>query len=96
MRGTGMVLPRWLVAQGHRFHAPASEDRWFGLDLCLAGIVPRHVDSARLHAKSVSSWSAAGEQRTRYEAGRMAAARAYVGRLLKRGRGARSKPHGSF
>jgi hypothetical protein len=84
-RGTGMVLARRLVER-YRFHAPASEDLFYGLDLCLDGILPRHVDSARLRSASVRSWRAVRDQRTRYEAGRMAAARTYLGPLLRRRR----------
>ena len=39
---------------------------------------------ARLRSQGASSWGAFGGQKVRYEAGRMAAARAYVPRLLRR------------
>jgi glycosyltransferase involved in cell wall biosynthesis len=65
LRGTGMVLRRSLVER-FRFRAPASEDLWYSLDLCLAGVLPRHVDSARLRSESVRSWGAASGQRLRY------------------------------
>jgi hypothetical protein len=83
LRGTGMVLTRQVVER-FGFTAPASEDLWFSLDLCLAGIRPRHVESARLRSASVRSWGAAAGQRTRYEAGRVSAAREYLPRLLDR------------
>lgn len=83
LRGTGMVLSRRVVS-GFRFRAPASEDLWYSLDLCLAGIRPRHVESARLRSLNVGSWKAAGNQRVRYEAGRMSAAREFVRPLLRR------------
>jgi cellulose synthase/poly-beta-1,6-N-acetylglucosamine synthase-like glycosyltransferase len=83
LRGTGMVLRRQLVER-FSFHAPASEDLFFSLDLCLAGYRPRHVDTARLRSANPGSWSSASDQRQRYEAGRMAAARSYLGRLLRR------------
>lgn len=82
LRGTGMVLTRRVVGQ-FRFRAAASEDLWYSLDLCLAGIRPRHVESARLRSLNVGSWKAAGDQRLRYEAGRMSAAREFVGPLLR-------------
>ena len=84
LRGTGMVLRRELVER-FSFSAPASEDLFFSLELCLAGIRPRHVDSARLRSASVRSWDAAGGQKERYEAGRTAAARAFLPRLLATG-----------
>jgi cellulose synthase/poly-beta-1,6-N-acetylglucosamine synthase-like glycosyltransferase len=84
LRGTGMVLSRRIVSEFH-FRAPASEDLWYSLDLCLAGIPVRHVETARLRSVNVSSWKAAGNQRVRYEAGRMSAAQEFVGPLLRRG-----------
>lgn len=83
LRGTGMVLRRAALV-GQRFRAPASEDQYFSLDLCLAGILPRHVEGARLRSATVGSWRSAGAQRIRYEAGRMAAAREFVAPLLRR------------
>jgi 1,2-diacylglycerol 3-beta-glucosyltransferase len=82
LRGTGMVLRRHVLT-GHRFRAPASEDLFYSLDLCLDGILPRHVESARLCSANVRSWSAAANQRVRYEAGRMAAAKEFVRPLLR-------------
>ena len=83
LRGTGMVLRRDALKLA-RFRAPASEDLFYSLDLCLEGVLPRHVESARLRSATVGSWRAAGTQRTRYEAGRMAAAREFLGPLLRR------------
>jgi cellulose synthase/poly-beta-1,6-N-acetylglucosamine synthase-like glycosyltransferase len=83
LRGTGMAIRRPL-ALAHRFRAPASEDLVFTLDLMLAGIRCRHVDTARLRSEGESRWSTFGGQKVRYEAGRMAAARNYVPRLLNR------------
>ena len=83
LRGTGMAIRRPL-ALAHRFRAPASEDLVFTLDLILDGVRCRHVDSARLRSEGESRWSNFGGQKVRYEAGRMAAARAYVPRLVKR------------
>ena len=83
LRGTGMVLRR-PIALAHRFRAPASEDLVFTLDLLLAGVRCRHVDGARLRSHGASTWDAFGGQKVRYEAGRMAAARAYLPRLLSR------------
>jgi cellulose synthase/poly-beta-1,6-N-acetylglucosamine synthase-like glycosyltransferase len=83
LRGTGMAIRRRL-ALAHRLRAPASEDLVFTLDLILSGVRCRHVDSARLRSEGASRWSTFGGQKVRYEAGRMAAARAYVPRLLDR------------
>jgi cellulose synthase/poly-beta-1,6-N-acetylglucosamine synthase-like glycosyltransferase len=83
LRGTGMAIRRDL-ALAHRFRAPASEDLFFTLDLMLDGIRCRHVDAARLRSQGESSWGAFGGQKVRYEAGRMAAAREYLPRLLRR------------
>jgi cellulose synthase/poly-beta-1,6-N-acetylglucosamine synthase-like glycosyltransferase len=83
LRGTGMALRRD-VALSHRFGAPASEDLVFTLDLLLDGIRCAHVESARLHSDGAPDWTVFGEQKVRYEAGRMSAARAYAGPLLAR------------
>jgi cellulose synthase/poly-beta-1,6-N-acetylglucosamine synthase-like glycosyltransferase len=82
LRGTGMAIRRRLALE-HRFRAPASEDLVFTLDLILAGTRCRHVDTARLRSEGESRWSTFGGQKVRYEAGRMAAARSYVPRLLR-------------
>ena len=79
----GMAIRRDL-ALAHRFRAPASEDLFFTLDLLLDGVRCRHVDAARLRSEGASNWGSFGGQKVRYEAGRMAAARAYVPRLLRR------------
>jgi cellulose synthase/poly-beta-1,6-N-acetylglucosamine synthase-like glycosyltransferase len=81
--GTGMAIWRE-TALAHRFRAPASEDLFFTLDLLLTGVRCRHVDRARLRSQGAATWSSFGGQKVRYEAGRMAAARAYVPRLLRR------------
>jgi cellulose synthase/poly-beta-1,6-N-acetylglucosamine synthase-like glycosyltransferase len=83
LRGTGMAIRRPL-ALAHRFRAPASEDLHFTLDLMLDGVRCRHVDAARLRSEGESRWSTFGGQKVRYEAGRIAAARSYVPRLLGR------------
>src|SRR4051794_5626612 len=83
LRGTGMAIRRDL-ALAHRFRAPASEDLFFTLDLLLDGVRCRHVDSARLRSEGAGDWGSFGGQKVRYEAGRMAAARTYVPRLLGR------------
>jgi cellulose synthase/poly-beta-1,6-N-acetylglucosamine synthase-like glycosyltransferase len=88
LRGTGMAIRRH-VALAHRFRAPASEDLFFTLDLLMDGVRCRHVDAARLRSEGASTWNDFGGQKVRYEAGRMAAARAFlprlVGRALRRG-----------
>jgi|tagenome__1003787_1003787.scaffolds.fasta_scaffold20833676_2 cellulose synthase/poly-beta-1,6-N-acetylglucosamine synthase-like glycosyltransferase len=83
LRGTGMAIRRE-VALAHEFRAPASEDLFFTLDLLLDGVRCRHVDPARLRSQGAGTWGAFGGQKVRYEAGRMAAARSYIPRLLCR------------
>ena len=83
LRGTGMAIRRE-IALAHRFRAPASEDLFFTLDLLLDGVRCRHVERARLRSQGAAGWGAFGGQKVRYEAGRMAAASAYVPRLLAR------------
>jgi cellulose synthase/poly-beta-1,6-N-acetylglucosamine synthase-like glycosyltransferase len=83
LHGTGMATWRE-IALTHRFRAPASEDLFFTLDLLLAGVRCRHADRARLHSQGASTWGSFGGQKVRYEAGRMAAARTYLPRLLRR------------
>ena len=83
LRGTGMVLTKPLVSR-FRFRAAASEDLHYSLELCLAGIHPMHVEQARLRSLNAGSWKVAGDQRVRYEAGRMDAARRFVPDLLRR------------
>ncbi len=84
LRGTGMAIRRD-VALAHRFRAPASEDLFFTLDLLLDGVRCSHVERARLRSEGAGTWDAFGGQKVRYEAGRMAAARDYVPRLLAPG-----------
>ena len=81
--GAGMAIRRDLALE-HRFSAPASEDLFFTLDLLLRGIRCRWVGEARLVTDGASTWGTFGTQKLRHEAGRMAAARAYVPRLLRR------------
>ena len=83
LRGTGMVIRRE-TALAHHFHAPASEDLFFTLDLLLDGVRCRHVDDARLVSAGAGTWDALGTQKLRYEAGRMSAAGAFAPRLLRR------------
>lgn len=85
LKGTGMALRRHLLDK-YSFRGPgAGEDLWFSNDLCLDGIVARHVDSARLRSESTRNFRAARGQRVRYEAGRMIAAREFLGPLVRRG-----------
>ena len=84
LRGTGMVVMREIAERPHRFRAAASEDLWYSLDLCLAGIRPRHVETARLRSQNAGDWKAAKSQRERYEAGRTSAAKAFAAPLLRR------------
>jgi hypothetical protein len=83
LRGTGMVLTRRALFAA-TFRAPASEDLWYSLDLCLQGTRIRHVDNARLRSLGAGSWRVARTQQVRYEAGRMSAAREFAGPLLRK------------
>lgn len=83
LRGTGMAIRRE-AALAHRFRAPASEDLFFTLDLMLDGVRCRHVEDARVRSEGAEGWGAFGGQKVRYEAGRMAATRAFVPGLLRR------------
>ncbi len=84
LRGTGMVLRRHLTER-FRFRGPgASEDLWFGLDLCCAGVRTRHVDSAMLHSDATWTVRVASGQRLRWEVGRLLAAREFLRPLLRR------------
>jgi 1,2-diacylglycerol 3-beta-glucosyltransferase len=87
LRGTGMVLRRD-VAERYRFRAPASEDLWYSLDLVLDGLVPRHVESAKLTSENAPNWHAASQQKERYEAGRLGAAKEFLTPLARRHTGA--------
>ncbi len=81
LRGTGMVLRRDVIER-FAFRAPASEDLVYALDLCLASVRIRHIESARLRSQNAGSWRTATEQKMRYEVGRMSAAREFVRPLL--------------
>lgn len=84
LRGTGMVLRRHITERFH-FRGPgASEDLWFGLDLCCAGIRIRHIDSATLHSEAARTVRVASGQRLRWEIGRILAAREFLRPLLRR------------
>jgi hypothetical protein len=83
LKGCGMVLRR-NIAEAHTFEASGvSEDAQFSLELCLAGVRHRHVDSARLRFASPTSVAIASGQKLRYETGRIYVARRFVGRLLR-------------
>jgi glycosyltransferase involved in cell wall biosynthesis len=84
LRETGMVLRRHIVERFTFRAAGASEDLWYSLDLCLDGIRPRHVDTARLRSRSARSRAAATTQRVRWETGRIAAALEFVPKLVSR------------
>jgi cellulose synthase/poly-beta-1,6-N-acetylglucosamine synthase-like glycosyltransferase len=86
MRGTGMIMSRRL-AYGEVFvEEGASEDLRLGFELLMRGWRARHVDQARLTSLSPPTIAAATEQRARWEAGRMMAARRYAPRMLLSGR----------
>lgn len=84
LRGTGMVLRR-NVTERFQFRGPgASEDMWFGLDLCCAGVRIRHIDSAILHSDPARTVRVASSQRLRWEVGRILAAREFLRPLIHR------------
>lgn len=82
LRGTGMVLRRD-VLERLDFRAKASEDLQVSLDLVQEGVRTRHVERARLRSANADSWKIASTQKQRYEAGRMAAAREFVPKMLR-------------
>jgi glycosyltransferase involved in cell wall biosynthesis len=82
LRGTGMVLRRDLLLQLD-FRAKASEDLQVSLDLVQEGVRTRHVERARMRSANADSWHVASTQKQRYEAGRMAAAKEFVPKLLR-------------
>ncbi|HEY7628442.1 MAG TPA: glycosyltransferase family 2 protein [Ilumatobacteraceae bacterium] len=82
LRGTGMVLRRDVLNRLD-FRAKASEDLQVSLDLLQEGVRTRHVERARMRSANADSWKIAGTQKQRYEAGRMAAAREFVPKLLR-------------
>ena len=55
------------------------------LGLVLRGYSTEHVDDARLESLSAPSLKAGGQQRIRWEQGRLGAAREFIPKLLKRG-----------
>lgn len=82
LRGTGMVLRRDLLLRLD-FRAKASEDLQVSLDLVQEGVRTRHVERAQMRSANADSWTVASTQKQRYEAGRMAAAREFVPKLLR-------------
>lgn len=82
LRGSGMVLRREVTTR-FSFHAAASEDLVYSLELCRAGIRIRHIDSARLRSQNAGSWRVASEQKLRYEVGRLAAAREHLAAMVQ-------------
>ncbi|MGH9055015.1 MAG: glycosyltransferase family 2 protein, partial [Acidimicrobiales bacterium] len=84
LKGSGMVVSRAVLETYGFRNSGASEDLWLSLDLCVDGVLARHLDDARLFALSPESARAAWTQKVRWEAGRMYAAREHAGRLLRR------------
>ena len=82
LRGTGMVLRRDLLERLD-FRAKASEDLQVSLDLVQEGVRTRHIERARMRSANADSWRVASQQKQRYEAGRMAAAKEFVPKLLR-------------
>ena len=83
------AAPGWRSAATWRSHTASARRppkiSFFTLDLLLDGrpLPPRRRRPARA-PRARARWGTFGSQKLRYEAGRMAAARAYVPRLLRR------------
>jgi len=84
LRGTGMTMLRDVAERVVPTTGGASEDLFMSLDLLLDGLVAFHVDDARLESHSAPTIRSGGAQRIRWEQGRIAAARRYVGPLMRK------------
>lgn len=84
LRGSGMTMHRRIVEQ-YAISGGASEDLFYSMRLILDDVVAVHVDDARLRSLAAGSLRAGRAQRTRWEVGRMAAARSHAVPLLKHG-----------
>jgi 1,2-diacylglycerol 3-beta-glucosyltransferase len=82
LRGSGMSLSRDLATQTSFSTEGVSEDLFYTLDLLLAGHKVRRVESARVDSLPAHDLSTMSTQRTRWEVGRLAAARRYAVPLL--------------
>lgn len=85
LRGTGMTMLRTVADSSDYSTDGASEDLFISLDLVLDGYTAEHVDEARLESLSAPTLKAGGQQRIRWEQGRLGAAKLYVPKLLKKG-----------
>lgn len=85
LRGSGMSMMREIAESTAYERKGASEDLFMSLGLILRGFSTEHVDGARLESLSAPSIKAGGQQRIRWEQGRLGAAREFVPKLLKRG-----------
>lgn len=83
LRGTGMTMLRGVAESLGYATEGASEDLFISLDLLLEGHTAVHVEGARLESHSAPTMKAGANQRIRWEQGRIAAARAYVPRLIR-------------
>ena len=85
LRGSGMSMMRDITESTGYERKGASEDLFMSLGLVLRGYSTEHVDDARLESLSAPSLKAGGQQRIRWEQGRLGAAREFIPKLLKRG-----------
>ena len=83
LKGPGMIVRREIVAEHPFPTAGISEDTRYGMQLVLAGVVPRFNDGARVRSAATRRLGPASEQRLRWEAGRLHLARQYVIPLLR-------------
>ncbi len=82
LRGNGMGFTRELLER-HPFRIfSMTEDLEYGIVLGLAGVRIHYVDEAAADAELLVGGAGADSQRQRWEGGRMAVARAYIGKLL--------------
>ena len=84
LRGNGMCFRTALLRRVPFTLNSLAEDLEYGAILGLHGVRVHYADEARADADMVAQAAAAGRQRHRWEAGRLAVGRQYVGPLLRR------------
>jgi hypothetical protein len=85
LRGSGMAMRRSIVEKYAFTSGGASEDMFYSMQLILDDVTAVHVDDARLRSLAAPSVRAGRDQRIRWEAGRLSAAKAYGRQLLFHG-----------
>jgi 1,2-diacylglycerol 3-beta-glucosyltransferase len=82
--GNGMLFSRHLLER-HPWNAfTAVEDLEYTIQLRLAGVRPAYVPAARVRGPMAGGYRAAGQQRARWEGGRLHAMRTWLPVLLRR------------